>query len=956
MPLFCVENIYACIYYFSMKALILSLSLLHIVTCTVYNVIPDDHNTTCNHCHTLQYYQVNITKYFTSNTQLLFLPGLHHLYTDLIIQDIHNISLIGRTANDIHTGTVIQCSASINIIMTNITNLTIMNLMIKQVESTKEINILHYLVMISKCKNFVVDHLKIHAKLSLITLNALGKSYLSHLSCGNIALQFDENKLEKDHSYLLIDHYQIPSHMVYDQKEYVIIFMQQISYKATLQLSYTTVADINNPFISIEQMSNASEILISNCQFQFNHHALLYIVKGLLTEYGFNGIVYLSNCHFFNNTSHDLIKLHGSTVYISQCIFYNSHELSIYRDDVTMKITRMIITNTAFIYVNSSIVSYIHLWDTDLTFTGTVTFTNINQTGTIISLKGFSKITINGLVKFTNNNVHNLISLENNGYQFMILKGFAAIEITQNIVCAFFATEKLEPIPYPFCFFQYISNDENQESSKHRNFSVAFHYNEYTFETRYRYCTTNIPIANCKWIEFTFNAIVPLDVNKRFIQYHDNYNSSIETLSINQSTLCICSDEMNYDCHISDLGYLYPGQTLFILLHSTAWHKYYDTEVIVKTDINLPYVKLCTVLDISEYQQSISKHKPCSKIQYTLAFVSTHKWCKIHLQTLSILNINEVNTFTIRKLECPPGFAEIHKNLICQCDSAITNFIRISCNINDQTILRPANSWISTTTTTTHNNSYTYQISLHCPFHYCLPYSSHLNFSTPNSQCQFNRSGLLCGQCQQGLSSVFGSPYCQQCSNIYILLIIPIAIAGLLLVFLIFYLNLTVTDGNINAFILYTNIISINIPVFFPTTNEIMPAYTFISLANLDLGIQMCFYNGMDDYAKMWLQLSFPFYLMIIAALIIILSRHYTAIQRLTARRALPVLATLFLLSYTKILQTISNVLFFYTSITYLPSKHTALVWSVDANVALFGVKFTVLFIVCLVLFLILLL
>ena len=85
------------------------------------------------------------------------------------------------------------------------------------------------------------------------------------------------------------------------------------------------------------------------------------------------------------------------------------------------------------------------------------------------------------------------------------------------------------------------------------------------------------------------------------------------------------------------------------------------------------------------------------------------------------------------------------------------------------------------------------------------------------------------------------------------------------------------------------------------------------------------------------------------------MSHHYTTIQRLTACRALSVLATLFLLSYTKILQTISSVLFFYTSITYLPSKHTTLVWSVDANVPLFGVKFTILFIVCLILFLILL-
>ena len=124
----------------------------------------------------------------------------------------------------------------------------------------------------------------------------------------------------------------------------------------------------------------------------------------------------------------------------------------------------------------------------------------------------------------------------------------------------------------------------------------------------------------------------------------------------------------------------------------------------------------------------------------------------------------------------------------------MANFKITSCNINNQTILRPANSWVSAAT---HNNSYTYHISLQCPFHYCLPHSSYLNFSTPNLQRQFKRSGLLCGQCQHGLSSVFSNSYCQKCSNIYTLLIIPIALAGLLLVFLIFHLNITVTDGNI---------------------------------------------------------------------------------------------------------------------------------------------------------------
>ena len=152
---------------------------------------------------------------------------------------------------------------------------------------------------------------------------------------------------------------------------------------------------------------------------------------------------------------------------------------------------------------------------------------------------------------------------------------------------------------------------------------------------------------------------------------------------------------------------------------------------------------------------------------------------------------------------------------------------------------------------------------------------------------------------------------------------------------------------------MYTNIVSFNDHVFFTDTKHVFtPVYTFISLENLDLGIQTCFYNGMDDYSKLWLQLAFPFYLTFIATLLIITSRYSITVQRHTARRALPVLATLFLLSYTKILHTLSSVLFSYSTITHLPSKHTTVVWSVDTNVPLFGIKFTILqlFIACLIL------
>ena len=379
-----------------------------------------------------------------------------------------------------------------------------------------------------------------------------------------------------------------------------------------------------------------------------------------------------------------------------------------------------------------------------------------------------------------------------------------------------------------------------------------------------------------------------------------------------------------------------------------------DFDMIITVLHNITWLPTaCAITNSSETIQ-IGKNNICTIIKYTIAFPEK-EWCELILRGLRD-GIDKIDIYSIEEKPCPTGFIKV--NGVCQCHLFLVK-LNIRCDINDQTILRPANAWISPIPL---KDSYeVFSVSLQCPFHYCLPHSSHLNFSTPNSQCQFNRSDMLCGHCQKNLSTVFGSSHCQQCSNIYLLLIVPIAIAGLVLVLLLFILNLTVTDGTISAFILYINIISINTPVFFPHFNTFTPAYIFISLANLDLGIQTCFYNGMDDYAKMWLQLAFPFYLILIATSLIITSRYSTTIQRLTARRALPVLATLFLLSYTKILLIVSSVLFSYSTITNLSSNHTTtfsnhttIVWSVDANVPLFSVKFIILFIVCFILFLIL--
>jgi len=66
----------------------------------------------------------------------------------------------------------------------------------------------------------------------------------------------------------------------------------------------------------------------------------------------------------------------------------------------------------------------------------------------------------------------------------------------------------------------------------------------------------------------------------------------------------------------------------------------------------------------------------------------------------------------------------------------------------------------------------------------------------------------------------------------------------------------------------------------------------------------------------------------------------------------LPVLATLFFL---EILLTVCSVLFLFSPVAHLPGGHVTFVWSVDTGVPLFGLKFSLLFAVCLILFLVLL-
>ena len=949
--------------------LLLSISsLLHITTCTVYTVTPDDHyypNTTCHHCHNLQHYLLNITKYFTSNTQLLFLPGLHHLHTDLIIQNVRNISLIGSKVK-VHSSTlktIIQGNFSA-ILISNVSKLTISNLIIN-CKNTNIFTLSGWVPLtIKDCSFVLLHHLEVYQVVSkwaryvyaLKATNIMGNSNFSHVTCysGNINLFYNETLTDKKHHSLTINYCMVKGINLNMLQNSYLVKLMVINMKVQHNIYFNSES-----FITAKSLGR-NEVLIMNCQFVSNAYtSYLFLFSGRS-----EGSVQFSNCQFHNNNV--ILEVLGLsapifidvpdriTIEFNNCNFQGNEAKILQIQGETDNPANVVIRNTNYSNINAfsfvtTINNFISLLHTTLTLTDSVIFNNLSNFQNIIYFEGNSTITIAGTVKFSNNRVDVLIDLQNYiSFQYIMIKVNSSLTIGHNEVKAFFHTSSYIMDPQPYCFFQYFTISTSKIEMKKENFQIEF-YNNSCELSHVELIDYYMPTSRCYWtLNSSYQNIIPQEVNDYYIQYANNTNSCKRLQIIEHSSLCLCANKFDpdHDCYINDLGHLYPGQTFTKSFHLYN-HKVPIANAVVDTDVTEEYTKPCSVLDSNEYRQYINKN--CTKLHYTIGF-PTDNWCELFIKiSPNPSAYNLLNVFYIRQIPCPTGFIKIDKR--CQCDPVLIQYGITNCNINDQTILRPANSWISAKT---HNNSYTYHISLHCPFHYCLPHSSHLNFSTPNSHCQFNRSGLLCGHCQQGLSSVLSSLHCQHCSSIYLLIIIPIAIAGIVLVLLLFVFNLTVTDGTINGFVFYANIISIITPVFFTEIKYFTPAYTFISIANLDLGIQTCFYNGMDDYAKMWLQLAFPFYLIFIATLIIITSRYSTTIQRLTARRALPVLATLFLLSYTKILRIVSSVLFFYSTITHLPSKHTTLVWSVDANIPLFGVRFTILFIVCLILFLIL--
>ena len=550
-----------------------------------------------------------------------------------------------------------------------------------------------------------------------------------------------------------------------------------------------------------------------------------------------------------------------------------------------------------------------------LNISGTTTFTNntATQSGEAMYLSTGAVVSVqsNASLVFMDN------SAANSGGAIYIVEGGEC-----ELISFAFNLGDIPPITSPACFLNIQTQDQS-------NFSVLFQNNS-AFTGDDIFYEPGLPPL-CRIEDIYYNSNIHIQQN--------TMSSTSITSSPKQVCLCnsrniICcprdNDFVSRCLNESIIGPLYPGQNVTLELVAVGSALGITPAFIRVTETqNAENVLLDLAPRPEETVTPIDA--ACTAVTYSLLPDSDFNE-EIYLYPAGICDLSAALTVRVNyHTSCPPGFMLSDKARRCECEERLL-ISGISCDIGQEAIQHTGNVWLGYS-----NQSGLILHSSPCPFDYCTV-RQQVTFSLNNTdaQCRYNRLGLLCGRCSEGLSTVFGgTSQCRECSNTHLALLVPFAAAGIALVAFLFLLRFTVSYGTLNGLIFYANVVQVYRTIFLPAgqTNIFT---VFIAWLNLDLGIETCFYNGMDAYSQTWLQFVFPFYILGLTTFIIFISSRSRRVTQALGSNPVAVLTTLFLLSYLKVFRIIT-VTFLPTILEYPGSeKHT--VWQLDGN---FSTSFT---------------
>ena len=425
-------------------------------------------------------------------------------------------------------------------------------------------------------------------------------------------------------------------------------------------------------------------------------------------------------------------------------------------------------------------------------FTGTSSFSNNSAIqGGAISANSNITLTFNGNISFVNNghNIrdshggamhlaidstffvlpHTIMCWENNhanlGGAIYVLTAIPFIQCNMTQIATFITREK--------CFFQL----PGQNLSSGLDVQLVFNNNSADAAGSVLYGGA---IDNCG-----LDADYSGKVFDKLVHYEaDNTASSI---SSDPFRICLCklNDHPNCSQSLKTLS-AYPGETFQVSVVTVgqrngivpaAIRSNVDKGRLASSQYIQQTTKMCTTLNYTVFSQEdvsleLYPEGPCSTFS-----------AKLFLK----LSVSQ---------SCPPGFSLENSSLSCACDQVLQKYTN-NCNITNGQgqIARESDDtfWVG------YDQYHRLSVHPYCPFDNCVSHAVNFSLNNTDMQCAYNKSGLLCGACKNEYSLVLGTSRCKQCTNSHLYLLIPFALMGIALVFLLLVCKLTVATGTLVA-------------------------------------------------------------------------------------------------------------------------------------------------------------
>ena len=429
------------------------------------------------------------------------------------------------------------------------------------------------------------------------------------------------------------------------------------------------------------------------------------------------------------------------------------------------------------------------------------------------------------------------------------------------------------------------------------------------------------PIYNCFQVPSTNFTIDPLKLADLYQQVF-NITSNLDVSSV-PTALCICNEtEGKGPQCITDKTVnitTYPGKTFNISILSVdsnynptygAVYSSFGNSWVVRSDqvIEQTLATKCSVLPFNIFTNQTQRSGTMMLSPFSYFFSSIY--------------------ITAYMDDCPYGF-ELSRD-VCICLPLLERY-GMSCNLDTGSVTLPYNKWVGLMP-----NSNITAVSDSCPYNYCKYFGFKQTATITNFDlCDGNRNGVVCGSCKANYSVVFGDRECLKCSNYWLFTLVAFGFLGVLLVIILFVLHISIATGTITSIIFYANVFattnSLSISQFPSVPVKIL--FVWLNLCSLNLGFPLCFYDGMTELVKTFLQFAFPLYLIVIVFVFIQLSRYSTKLARHTSHYSVQVLATLVFLSYAKLVNAIVDA---WKVVAVETSTEKTIRWSLDGNILYF--------------------